>query len=106
MDCSPVSSTSSTPSAQPQSECNQPIHPSPALDLTIDLLVRANRGDQSAWNILVDRHLAPLKLVARRRLPAYMRSMTDTDDVVQDALLNSIKHLRHFDCRGRGALLA
>src|SRR5262245_47834356 len=79
---------------------------SPALDLTVDLLARANQGDQSAWDLLVERHLGPLKLVARIRLPRHMRARADTDDVVQDALVRSMNHLRHFECRGRGALLA
>lgn len=80
--------------------------PSIALEATIDLLARVQTGDQSAWDVLLNRYLRPLKQIGHNRLPGYARSMTDTDDVVQDALVKTIKRLRHFDCRNRGALLA
>ncbi len=32
--------------------------------------------------------------------------MNDTDDLVQDALISTIRRLRYFECRERGALLA
>src|SRR5262245_5727792 len=81
-------------------------HASQCLDATADLIERANSGDQLAWETLLQRHLHPLKVVARSRLPVHLRATVDTDDVVQEALARSIRHLRHFECRGRGALLA
>jgi len=41
-----------------------------ALDSTVDLLARANGGDQSAWDLLVKLHFEPLKQVVERRLSA------------------------------------
>jgi RNA polymerase sigma factor (sigma-70 family) len=98
------------PQRDPQTGGRQSEGPAsePAQDLeaTYDLLARVQTGDQSAWDVLLKRYLRPLKQLAHRRLPHYMRSTTDSDDLVQDALLNTIRRLRHFECRDRGALLA
>jgi RNA polymerase sigma factor (sigma-70 family) len=79
--------------------------PAPDLEATIDLLARVQTGDQLAWEVLLKRYLRPLKQLAHNRLPRYVRSMADTDDLVQDALVNTMKRLRYFECRNRGALL-
>jgi RNA polymerase sigma-70 factor (ECF subfamily) len=55
---------------------------------------------------LFRRHLRPLQRWARGRLPKWARDVSDTDDLVQDTLLRTFKHLEHFDSRGVGALQA
>ena len=81
--------------------------PVPDLEDTLDLLARVKTDDQSAWEAILNRYLRPLKRIAHRhRLSCYVRSVSDTDDLVQDALLKTIGRLRHFECRHRGALLA
>jgi RNA polymerase sigma-70 factor (ECF subfamily) len=70
------------------------------------LLVRAQRGEQTALSALLARHLPPLQRWAHGRLPRWARTMADTADFVQDAVLNTIRHLRDFDNRGHGALQA
>lgn len=76
------------------------------VEATVDLLARVHQGDQSAWDVLFDRFKRPLKQLGHNRLPSAARSLSDTDDVVQDALVATVKRLRHFDCRHSGALLA
>jgi RNA polymerase sigma factor (sigma-70 family) len=84
-----------------------PRKPASDLEDTFDLLARVRADDQSAWEALLTRYLRPLKRIAHRhRLPCYARSVSETDDLVQDALLKTIGRLRHFECRNRGALLA
>ena len=73
---------------------------------TFTLLERARQGDAKAMEALFHRHLGPLQRWARGRLPNWARDMSDTDDLVQDALLRTFKHLDHFDSRGVGALHA
>ena len=81
--------------------------PVPDLEDTLDLLARVKTDDQSAWEAILNRYLRPLKRIAHRhRLSFYVRSVSDTDDLVQDALLKTIGRLGHFECRHRGALLA
>lgn len=70
------------------------------------LLSRARRGDQSALGALVARHLTPLQRWARGRLPRWARTMADTADLVQDAILNTLQRLHTFEPQGHGALRA
>jgi RNA polymerase sigma-70 factor (ECF subfamily) len=78
----------------------------PPLESTFTLLSRARDGDAQAMDELFRRHLRPLQRWARGRLPNWARDLSDTDDLVQDTLLRTFKHLEHFDSRGVGALQA
>jgi RNA polymerase sigma-70 factor, ECF subfamily len=75
-------------------------------DSTFTLLDRARKGDERALEELFRRHLGPLQRWARGRLPNWARDLSDTDDLVQDTLLRTFKHLDCFDPRGVGALQA
>ena len=75
-------------------------------DSTLDLVTRARLGDETAWQELMARYEGPLRRFARGRLPRTSRSLTDTDDMVQDATLNVLKRLDRIELRFPGALLA
>jgi RNA polymerase sigma factor (sigma-70 family) len=70
------------------------------------LVSRARRGDRSALNLLFERHLGPLQRWAHGRLPKWARTMADTADLVQEALLNTLRQLHRFEPQGQGALRA
>ena len=89
---SPGGDASDTPPSTPES--------------TFTLLDRARKGDGHALEELFRRHLSPLQRWARGRLPNWARDVSDTDDLVQDTLLRTFKHLDGFDPRGVGALQA
>lgn len=76
------------------------------LTSTIELLDRYKRGDEDAVNLLVERSLPPLKRWARGRLPDWARSLAETQDLIQDAVIRAIPHLKHFEARHPGALQA
>ena len=80
----------------------------PARDLTstVELVARAQQGDRSALESLFDRHRAPLRRWARGRLPRWARNLADTDDLVQEALIQTFKRIEDFEARGSGALQA
>jgi RNA polymerase sigma factor (sigma-70 family) len=80
--------------------------PEVAVETTVELLLRARQGDPSAIERLFARHLAPLQRFAQGRLPGWARDLTDTDDLVQDALLQTLKRLDGFESRHPGALQA
>jgi RNA polymerase sigma-70 factor (ECF subfamily) len=85
------------------------IEAEPALDLsesTGELIDRARLGDQSATEKLFARHLRPLQRWASGRLPHWARDVADTDDLVQDVLLQTFKRMDAFESRGVGALQA
>lgn len=77
-----------------------------ALESTVQLIARARSGDQQAIDLLFTRHLAPLQRWARGRLPRWARDLSDTDDLVQDTLLQTFRRMEHFEPRRVGALQA
>ena len=76
------------------------------LDTTFELLDRARSGDAGAMDRLFARHLKPLQRWISGRLPRWARDMADTDDLVQDTLLQTFKRIECFEPRRVGALQA
>jgi RNA polymerase sigma factor (sigma-70 family) len=77
-----------------------------AVATTADLLQRARIGDAEAVNELFGRYLPSLRRWARGRLPAWTRDLRDTDDIVQETLVQTLKHINAFEPRHEGALQA
>jgi RNA polymerase sigma-70 factor (ECF subfamily) len=75
-------------------------------ETSLSLLSRARAGDAVALEALMGRYLTRLQRWASGRLPSRVRSLLDTDDVVQDVLMNTFRRLEHFEPRHDGALLA
>jgi RNA polymerase sigma factor (sigma-70 family) len=73
---------------------------------TIELLERFKKGDEEAVGILVERSIPPLKRWARGRLPLWARSLAETQDLVQNAVLRALPHLKSFEAKHPGALQA
>lgn len=80
--------------------------PPNALESTVELLARVRQGDREALDRLITRCLPPLRRWARGRLPSAARGALDTQDLVQDTILNSLRRLDHFDSRHEGAFQA
>ena len=102
MDAQPMTSSADTP--------RQPVVPTRAhctdMTSTLELLDRFKDGDHEAINQLVQRSVPPLQRWARGRLPRWARSLAETQDVVQNAILRVLPHLTHFEARNPGALQA
>ena len=73
---------------------------------TVELIMRARRGDSSAIDAILQRCLPPLTRWAHGRLPAAARGALDTADLVQDAAINAIARLDTFEPRHVGAMQA
>lgn len=73
---------------------------------TFHLLDRARAGDVQAVERLFARHVRPLQRWASGRLPRWARDLADTDDLVQDVLLQTFKRIEDFEARRVGALQA
>jgi len=73
---------------------------------TLDLLERFKRGDEHAVDLLVERSIPPLRRWARGRLPPWARSLVETQDLVQTALIRALPHLKQFEPHHAGALQA
>lgn len=76
------------------------------MDTTEALLVRVQGGDAAARGQLMDRFLPSLQRWARGKIPRRARSVIDTDDLVQDTLLRSLRNVQGFEYRRDGAFLA
>ena len=63
---------------------------------SFELLVRAQDGDEAARNELCARYLPRLRRWAHGRLPIWAREHLDTEDIVQDTLLRSVRQLDVF----------
>jgi len=70
------------------------------------LLERVKSGDPEALEQLIARYLVPLRRWAHGRLPAWARTMSDTQDVVQDGVIRVLRHLATFQPERPGALHA
>jgi RNA polymerase sigma-70 factor (ECF subfamily) len=80
--------------------------PKTPAESSLDLLERARAGDQAALNTLLARHLPRLRRWASGRLPRWARDVADTQDLVQETLLQTFKRIDRFEARGDGALQA
>ena len=86
--------------------------PRPLADLQADaastlvLLDLARAGESQALDRLFERYVSPLQRFARGRLPVYARDLLDTGDLVQETLVQTLKHIERFEPRREGALWA
>ena len=71
---------------------------------TMELVVRAQGGDRAAAEALLERCLPQLRRWAHGRLPAAARGNLDTNDLVQDAAMNLLRRIEHFEPRHVGAM--
>lgn len=77
--------------------------PDPLLESTAVLLARVRDGEEDATNQLVRRYLQPLSRWASGRLPGHARDLVDTVDVVQEAIIQSLRHVDRFENQWKGA---
>ena len=73
---------------------------------TLDLLQRAQSGERAALDTLLRQYIPRLRRWAAGRLPSWARDADDTDDLVQDTVLRTLKVLHDFRPRHEGALQA
>lgn len=75
-------------------------------DDTCRLLELAKAGDREALDLLFSRHIPSLRRWAAGRLPRWARDIADTQDLVQDTVIQVFKRVEVFESRGEGALQA
>jgi RNA polymerase sigma-70 factor (ECF subfamily) len=75
-------------------------------EATVNLLNRAKQGDEVALNQLLERCIPALRRWAHGRLPPSARGMLETADLVQDAVVATVRRLDYFEPRHQGGLQA
>lgn len=73
---------------------------------SFDLLNRARAGDPAALDRLIARHLPRLRRWASGRLPARARDRGDTEDLVQETVVQTLRKIGTFVPTREGALQA
>jgi RNA polymerase sigma factor (sigma-70 family) len=73
---------------------------------SLDLLARARAGDEQALNRLAARYLPRMRRWASGRLPRWTRDLAETDDLVQDSMLQTFRRIDRIDVEHEGALQA
>jgi RNA polymerase sigma-70 factor, ECF subfamily len=71
---------------------------------SLELLERARDGDAAASDRLLTRYLRPLQRWASGRLPRWARDLSDTGDLVQETLVQTLRNIGTFRPRREGAL--
>lgn len=77
-----------------------------APESTLNLLGRIREGDESALDLLYERYVERLQRWAHYRLPRWARDLMDTDDLVQETLLKTLRGVKRFDPEHSGAFQA
>lgn len=73
---------------------------------SVTLLGRVQHGDQDALDALIARYRPRLVRWASRRLPAYARDLSETQDLVQETLLSAFRKIEGLEIRDEGSLQA
>jgi RNA polymerase sigma-70 factor (ECF subfamily) len=76
------------------------------VESTRDLLDLARAGDDAALGRLYQRYLPALKRWAHGRLPLWAREMRDTEDLVQESVMQTLKQVGAFEPIRDGAFHA
>ena len=80
--------------------------PAGEAESTFQLIERFRGGDNQALERLFARHLPRLQRWARGRLPKWARDVADTQDLVQETLLQTFNRIEVFEPEREGALQA
>ncbi|VAW45310.1 hypothetical protein MNBD_GAMMA02-1578 [hydrothermal vent metagenome] len=76
------------------------------LSTTVFLLNKIKSGDKTAAEQLVNIYYPILLKWAKGRLPFYRRDLTETSDIVHDALMSALNKIDHFNAERAGAFFA
>lgn len=82
-----------------------PTPPSSA-ESSLELLRKAQSGDDRALERLCSRYIPALTRWASGRLPSRARMLAETADLVQETMVRTIKHVSTIEHQRDGALLA
>jgi len=75
------------------------------LTLTLDLLRRAQDGEQQALERLLERYYERVRRIVRLRLGAALRSRLDSGDILQDTFLAAVRNFARFEVRDEASFI-
>jgi RNA polymerase sigma-70 factor (ECF subfamily) len=78
--------------------------PEDGRESSVDLLLKAQTGDENARNDLIGRYLPRLERWASGRLPLGVRTLLDTGDIVQETVMGALPRLNTLEVGTEKAL--
>jgi RNA polymerase sigma factor (sigma-70 family) len=75
----------------------------PDVTTSAELVHRIQAGDDRALDVLITRYRPGLRRWAAGRLPGWARDLVDTEDMVQEALVGTVRNIQKFEPRATGA---
>ena len=84
----------------------RPVPEAPDESRTVELLDRIRGGDDEAWTELYRLHHDEMLFVIRRQLGTKLRSLLQSEDILQSVALEAFRDLPRFENRGPGSLRA
>lgn len=93
-------------SAAPSSEARDPRPSIPVPPPAVAMIHRACQGDREAQESLLRDCAGPLARLASGLMPAHLRLLADSQDVVQDVLTRTARRFDRLACADDAALLA
>ena len=80
--------------------------PSSSAEDSIELIRRAQDGEQQAVGRLFERYYERVHAIVRKRLGDGLRAEVESRDILQDAMCDAVQCFRNFELRDEGALTA
>jgi len=72
---------------------------------SLDLVLRAQQGDQHALNRLCERYYDRVRRIVRLRLGPRLRERVDSGDILQETFLAAVRSLQSFEMREEASLI-
>lgn len=72
---------------------------------SLDLVLRAQEGDQAALNRLCERYYDRVRRIVRLRLGARLRETVDSGDILQETFMAAVRSLDSFEMREEASLV-
>ena len=79
--------------------------PHPDLTRSVELVHRAQDGDDGALNQLFDRYYERVRRIVRLRLGRKLRSALDSGDILQDTFAQAVQAFQGFEMRDEASLI-
>jgi DNA-directed RNA polymerase specialized sigma24 family protein len=81
--------------------------PAMADDITqsLDLVLRAQGGDQASLNRLCERYYDRVRRIVRLRLGSRLRESVDSGDILQETFLAAVRSIENFEMREEASLI-
>jgi RNA polymerase sigma-70 factor (ECF subfamily) len=72
---------------------------------SLDLVLKAQDGDQAALNRLIERYYERVRRVVRVRLGPRLRESLDSGDILQETFLAAVRSFQNFEMRDEASLI-